>query len=1541
MRSEIIMKKVLRWIGIALLIPITLVILVVILIYTPPVQNLLKQRALEYAAQATGFGIEIERIRLTFPLKLTAEGIRVISGNDTLANAERLDLHVKLLPLFRSQVDVNGITLTNAHINSADLVDGMLINGSIGELFVRSRGISLNTQEALVNNVDLKNANIILALNDTTEAETDTTSTPLNWKILVENVSIDQVAFELQMPADTLDLMAFIRSASLDDIEVDLKEQLYMLSQIRIENSSVDYNSGNSPPTTDGLDPSHIMVRNFNASLDSVHYRGMSIGAIINDITLVERSGLEVSSLRGTFQTNDSIINVPSLSLQTPHSYIDLAARASWSLVRNQQDGDLTANLTADIGKEDVFLFTGRISDEFQRQYPFRPIMIVADVDGNMQRATINEFRAELPGAFRISASGELEAIMDSINRRASVTLDGETGNLNFVLAMLDAQTRQQFAIPQNIRLNGTANLAGSAITADMTLAESTGRIRVNGAYDMALETYRAALNIDSLQLHHFMPRDSFYSVTASANVNGTGFDIFSPRTRINADLTVNHFEYGQYIISGIDMLAALQSSNANVTLNSNNPLLNLQAGINGLIQRNLVEATVNLNVVNVDLYALQMIDRPLDVAFKLNMEGASNLNLNHSLSATIADMRLRSQNNNYYPKNITLNANTTPDTTTAVVNAGDLLFWARATGSLRQIADQATQLSRELMAQIDERSIDQNRLKAVMPNLYVHLNAGRENPLNHYLQTINMGFRGMALDVFTSPADGLYGDANIFSFNRDSLQFDTIRVALRQDTTAIRLAATVANNAANRNITFRASLDGEVRDSTARALLRYYNADEQMGVELGVLATLMDNGILINLLPEQPTFVYRPYTLNPDNYIFIGNNRRVQADITLLDENGSGLRLYSLPSDTTTVLQDIAVELRQINIGNIAQVVPYMPDVNGILSAEVHYTQTQTTMQVAADVELDNFAYQGNTMGNVHLEGVYLPGETGDHHIDALLSYEGSQVLQVGGVYYTSQGGGLDANATLEHFPLNVANFFIPNGIAQLTGDLDGQLSVQGQLNTPQVNGQIALDSVFVLLPQYGIRFRMDDHPLRIEESVLHFDNFNIYTNSPNPFVVAGNVNFANLSAINADMSLNATDYEILNAERTSESILFGRVVIDLTSTIRGPIDGLTIRGGINIQGVTNATYILTDSPLVTQDRLGQMVTFVDFRDSTRVMQEEEPSLSLGGMDMLMTVSIDDAARVRVDITGDGSSYVEVQGGGDLSLQYTALDGLQLSGRYTLLGGSLRYTLIPFLAREFSIQEGSYVQWSGNVMDPYINLTAINHVRASVRESDGSSRNVAFNASLLINNTLEDLQLVFGLDAPEDLTIRNELAGMSEEERSKQAVAMMITGTYMGPSGGGNMGGNALNSLLQGAIQGVAGSALKTIDITLGVEQSGNSANPQTDYSFTFSRRFWNDRVNIIIGGTVSTGANAAQADRQSFIDNVAIEYRLDNTGRRYIRLFHHTSYDNILDGEIMETGVGAVFRRKVARLKDLFSFRRRRAQATPVEDETTSSIY
>lgn len=273
-----------------------------------------------------------------------------------------------------------------------------------------------------------------------------------------------------------------------------------------------------------------------------------------------------------------------------------------------------------------------------------------------------------------------------------------------------------------------------------------------------------------------------------------------------------------------------------------------------------------------------------------------------------------------------------------------------------------------------------------------------------------------------------------------------------------------------------------------------------------------------------------------------------------------------------------------------------------------------------------------------------------------------------------------------------------------------------------------------------------------------------------------------------------------------------------------------------------------------------------------------------------------------------------------------------------------MKYELPVIPLKTFNLRSGSFVEFTGNPMNPNMNIVATERVRSTVTEND-VPRSVNFDVGVAITNSLENMGLEFTLEAPEDASIQNQLVAMSKEERGKLAVAMLATGMYLGEGGGtGKSGGfdanSALNSFLQSEITNIAGNALKTVDITLGMEDATSADGSQhTDYSFRFAKRFWNNRISIVIGGRISTGNDdpTTSGSSNSFIDDISLEWRLDDSGTRYIRIFHNTNFDSMLDGEITETGAGIVLRKKVSKLGELFIFRNRKKQQRRNEPTTT----
>ena len=1479
-----------------------------VLLYIPPVQNLLRREVTAYASEATGMQIQVERIDLRFPLNLLVRGVEVIQQPDTLLSLESLNVRVQAWPLIKGKVEVDEVTLNQVAVNSAGLIEGMKIKGVLGRFFLQSHGVDLSNEIAIINQVDLSDTHVQLVMNDTTTAPKDTTvSAPVNWKVDLHQLNLENVSFSMQLPADSMRMAAYIGEASVNDAQADLKNQFYSLKQFLLSGGSANYDTGAAKPV-EGFDASHIAVRDIRIGLDSLLYKGRNMNAVLREFSMNERSGLSITSLAGRAYSNDSIICVPGLKLQTPHSEIDLSAHTYWELVNIPTTGRLSANLNAYIGKEDVMLFTGGLPDSFKEAYPFRPLVIRAGTDGNLKEMQISRFTVDLPGAFSLEGGGLLENLADSITRSGTVGLKMTTQNLNFLTALSGEAPNGTIVIPDSMDLVAKIDINGPAYKANLKLREGQGTIDMDAALNTLTEVYKADLKINNLQLHNFLPKDSIYELSLSADAEGRGLDVTSYRSFAKLNLSLDQLHYAQYHLSNVDLTGALKGALVTARLTSDNALLKMTTEAEYNLAHSYPDGKVTMDVTQLDLHELGLMPQPMKhpLAFNFSAEARQNRAFTHLVS-------------------------------------GDMKLNLSARSGVEPLIRQSTHFVDVLMRQIDEKALDHAELREALPTAILSFSAGKENPLAYFLATQNISYQDASMKFGTAPDWGINGKAAIHTLKVDTLQLDTIFFTVKQDTTSMKLRAGVINGPKNPQFSFSTAITGEIRDRDAELLVDYKNEKGETGVLLGVNARPLfeghgkGNGIAFTLIPENPIIAFQKFHFNEKhNWIYLHKNMRVYANVDMWDDEGMGFRIHSVPGDTVS-LQNIDVEIRRIRLAELSSVLPYFPEITGLFSAEAHYVQTEKDLQLSAELSIDELTYERQRIGDVTLGATWLPGEQGKQYLNAYLNHDQAEVLLADGKLIPTGTGkdSLEVNMELDHFPLRVANVFVPDQMVTLSGDLDGNLKITGSTEQPLINGELSLDSVAVLSRQYGARFMFDNRPVQINNNRLLFDKFAIYTTSKNPFTIDGYVDFRDMSRPMANLNMLAQNYTLLDAKRTRESLVYGKVFADFRATVKGPLDGLNMRGNISLLGNTDVSYILTDSPLTVQDRLGSLVTFTSFSDTTTVVRQEVPTVSLGGLDMVMMVHIDPSVRLKVDLDASNDNRIELEGGGDLSMKYTPQGDLTLTGRYTLSGGLMKYALPVIAAKEFAIDNGSYVEWTGNPMDPMLNFKATDRIRASVSEGEnGGTRTVNFDVSIVIKNRLDDLSFAFDVSAPEDATIQNELTAMGAEERGKQALYIMVMKTYLGtgPIGGGGGGvgklnmGSALNSVLSSQINSLMGN-LKNASVSVGIEDHdlSDAGGKRTDYSFRYSQRLFNNRFQIVIGGKVSTGENATN-NAESFIDNISLEYRLDRTGTRYVRLFYDKNYESVLEGEITETGVGLVLRKKLDKLSELFIFKKKK---------------
>ena len=1522
------MKKALKWLGITVATPIALFLLLAILLYIPPVQNFAVHQVANYLSGNLGMDVRIDKVRLAFPLDLAVHHMTAVEKGDTLLNADRLRLNVKLMPLFEGRADVDGFELYGLVIDTKSYISDTRIKGHAGKLTAAAHGVDWEKELVNLDHARLHDADIYVTLNDT--AKKDTTESKAKWNIAVKKVDIERSKVHLQMPGDSMRIYANLGRAALRGGAFDTGRNYYAVKALQLQDCDVNYDIPYIKPVV-GIDPNHIAVKRLTLMLDTLSYNNEGVlRAGLRGLTLHEKCGLDVTRLSGSVYMDTTQLRLPALLLRTPASRIDADVAFDFKAFSAGKGGHCQAMVDASIGYDDIrTLATGYVDKTYLRALPHKPLAIKGTVSGNIDHLRLPSLTLNMPGVLQASANGYTNYVTKDW-RNGKFNFNLRTKSLAAVRQLMPASLKQSINVPDGLSLRGKAAFNGSRYDADIKAGIGRGSLTAKAKLDVKRETYNVVATAHQLPIASIVRGVPVGPFSGSLRVSGSGWDVMSPRASLTADAKVNALSYERYPLGGISVKANLRGGKAVANFDADNPLLRGNGHIEALLGRHNYEVAVKASLPNLDLKKLGVTADTLYFGTDIDIKATANKAFTaYALSGSIANNHFTTQRMSAMAKDILFDLATSRDTTTANISAGDLRLRLGAKGDIPHLGTHLARFANELQKEAKTYNIDQERLKTFLPVMAFYLDAGRDNPLYNIARMKGYSFSSAYVNLNTDPHVGMTGDARMGALNVGALLLDTIDTHIFQDSTGVQMRGLVKNGKKNPN-PLEVRMRSYVMRSGAGIELSYYDSEGERGVDVGLQAALVDGGLNIHLYPENPVLAYRNFKVNKDNYIFLGKDNSIRADVDLLADDGTGLKIYGEPKDS---VNDLTVSVNQVNLGELSTVLPYMPKLSGMLSGDVHVTDDSQHKQLSAMASLtaDNFKYEDMPLGNVGIDAVYLPKTGGEHHASAFISSNGEEVLACNGTYFDRDGGTFEGDAQLHDFPLQMLNGFMAGTDVALKGIAGGDLRVNGSLDKPVINGSLDLDSAHIYSDVYGFDLRTDERALDIKDSRIIFSDYRLFSTGKEPMVLNGTFDMSDFERMRMDFAMRAKNFELINTRKKAQSMLFGKVYANYVGTLKGTTDNLSLRGKLEVLDRTDVTYILKDSPLSVDDRLHDLVQFTNFKDSTQTAQPEKAVD--GGMDITMGISISDAAIFHCNLSDDGQSYVKLEGGGDMTLRMTQQGDMRMTGLFTTNSGEMKYQLPVIPLKTFQIVQGSYVQFTGDVMNPTLNIAAKERTKAVVTEND-KQRSVAFDVGVKITKPLNDMGLEFTIEAPEDLNIQNQLASMSAEQRGKAAVTMMATGMYMTDetmmSGSGFKANNALNAFLQSEIQNIAGSALKTIDINLGVEsgtsQTGTST---TDYSFQFAKRFWGNRISVIIGGKVSTGADATNS-AESFINNVSVEYRLDQGATRYVKAFYDRDTQDPLEGQLTKTGAGLVLRRKTDKLGELFIFRNKSKKKT-----------
>jgi len=1555
---------------------VALIFMALVALYIPAVQRWVKDLALEKVNAAGTMRISVGDLRLRFPLHIAVDDVTVENApGDTMATVTSFDADARVLPLLRGVISIDGAAASGVRYRLGTPDSVMYLCADVRSLRVGSAAMHISGGLIDVDRATLDGGRVSLDMKeDTTVTPVDSAaSAPLTIRaglihmrsveysmtmaglidslgatigdavlrngevamatrsIRAQSLAVDSLTAAYIYPLADAETRPAAAADSMTELPVDTLLWTVRADTVRLDGGHALYALTGAEPQP-GLDMNYLQAYNVGILVTDFFNRGTAITVPLQRLHAVERCGIQLDA-DGTFMMDSTGMEAKNFRINTLHSTLTLNAMAGITAARPMETAPVMIDAHLQAGMADAALAYPALAPAIRKLPQRTPLQAVVRADGRMDSLTVDSARIWMQRVFDVSVDGRVADMTDMDRISGHMEMSGKLANTGFIKQTLfDAQMRRLVDLPP-LSVHAGVDMHRGTISGKMRAVTGAGRVALDGTWVGRTEAYSAGFRADSLPVKAFLPTMGIGSVTARAGLSGHGLDVFSPRTELKADIAVERAEYLGRVYRDIDLDATLADGRARASLSSRNAAANLDMTVDAGLSADEYTWDASGRIRNLDLRVLGMADTTM--AGRLTLRSSGRVLPKESVIDATVDvdsLYWSMPGTNLRTGGLRAMFASTDSSVRATVDNGGLHALFTSPQGLDSMMARIASVTAVVDRIVAERRVDVVALQHALPQMRFYLNASGQSILSDYLRGSDMSVNSLHLSAANDSLMSL--NAQSLRIKAGSTRIDTVTVDLHQRSKYLIYNLSVGNRPGTMDEFAHVGVRGYMADDKMALLARQNNIQGNTGYKLGLVASADSSGINIKLTPATPIIAYKDWTINSDNFIHLNiAHKHLDANLDMAGA-GSRVRLYTEHSDSTDTQEDVILSVSDLQLADWLAMSPFAPPVKGAVDADMRFGWDDKSLTGTGNVGLRDLVYGRERVGSFDL-GVDLATTAGVIRADASLLVDSIKVITArGSLNDSTSATPFNLDFSMIHLPLRILNPFLPADMARLSGMLNGKMEITGDLAHPVFNGYIDFDSTAVRVPMMGTDFRFSEEKVPVVDNVVTFDRYTISAVNENPLYIDGTVAFRDISAPVMDLKLNARNMQVVGNKRGRGADIYGKAFIDADVSVRGTMALMIVDADLSVLRGTNVTYVMsTDaSTAITSRSSGDMVRFVNFSDSLAMADAD--TIQPTGMAMVLdaTLGIRQGAVVNVDLSTDGKNKVQLNGEGTLQYSSSPLGDSRMTGRYTINSGFVRYSMPMISEMTFNFDPGSYVAFNGDMLNPTLHVSAIDLKRANVTREGQNSRLVNFDIGLSVTGTLEDMNVAFDLSTRDDITVQNELQSMSAEQRANQAMNLLLYNVYTGPGtkANANLSGNPLYSFLTSQVNTWMANNIRGVDISFGVDQYdrtyGGSTSTAMSYSYRVSKSMFNDRFKIVVGGNYSTDADADENFSQNLINDISFEYMLNRSGSMVVKIFRHTGYESILEGEVTQTGVGFVYKHKLSRLGDMFRFLRRK---------------
>jgi len=1641
--------RVLLWCVVSI---VALLLLLIILIQVPSVQNFVKDKAITYLHNKIKTKVSLDHISIKFPKDVVLEGFYFEDQKkDTLLAGKRLEVDVDLFKLVSSELEINSVSLENVKANISRNKEGVFnfdyiikafeskepkvedpdakpfkisvvkvnldqvkfnfkddfskndIRVNLTHFDTKFKKFDLDQMDFNIPNINLNGLKVVLdqdvveRIAEVSVKTVDTISKRPDFKLALDKITLAKIDIlydnkdsklnsgihlgnlnlavkEIDLNKQLLDFDTFevknlsgnlrlgakdkqIQAPDLDSTSIKQAGWKVKLNDANLENIAFKFDDMQSKPKTKGLDYSHLDLSKFNFKAEKLYYANDTISGNIKTLTVNEKSGLQIQTLKTDFFYGPKNAYLNNLYLKTPQTLVQDKIKAAYkSLESLQKDlGNLAvdANLKqSKIGFKDILLFV----PDLQKTNPFKSnpnaiLYVDSRVNGKVKDLNISKFEMSGIGSTKVSLSGKIAGLPDAQKAYYDLNIKNISSTAKDINMFVPAGT-----IPKNIQLPSQLNLQGKFkgsvqnFKTNLALKSSFGNAKVDALFDQRIkkrEKYDATVYLLDFNVGRLIKNDSIGKITLKAKVKGNGLD---PKTA-NAAIAglVQKAVFNRYTYKDLALKGNIENGSFAVKSGMKDPNLNFDLTASGDTKEKYPSIKLKLNLDIADLE-------------KLNLH-AGPMKLRGNVDADIANSNPDFLNGKVFLSNIQILQDAEP----IVLDSIRVLAFADKDSNSIKISSQFLQA--EVVGKYKLTTLSNSIQKSL--SKYIDL----QNPkVNAESDEQRLAFK---LKVDNDPVlfkllpklTGLEPFTINGNYNNqtDSLAIkgtiprivyadNTIsdgRINIEAKENALEYLVSVATiESGSLKIPFT-SLSGKVENNVLTYALEVKDVKDKQQYYIAGNLNHENSKNIFKIDAENFVLNYDKWNVDPENAIEFGD-KRLYINKFYLENSGNQLKIQSQGTENNAPLQVDFVNFKIETIMSMVKKDELL--MQGLINGNALVENVMTNPTFTSDLKIDDFTFKAEKVGDLEIK---VDNKTANTLAATVaLSDEGNDVKLTGD--YKLDAGNFDFDVAINKLNIKSVQGFSMGNITEGKGFLSGNFKLTGNTSAPKINGELNFNDAAFRVTQLNSYFKIGQEKITFNNETISFDKFSLFDENDNELYVNGTIQSADFVKYNFNLLVEANDFRAINSKAADNDLFYGDLFLDTKLNIKGNLDSPVVDGTIKINKETKFTVVLPQSDPSIADREG-IVEFVDednmYLKQTVDMQNKLDQSELKGMDVNVAITIDKEAELTLLIDKGNGDYLKLKGEAELVGGIDQSGKTTLTGKYEFSDGAYEMNFNG-IRRKFDIQKGSYITWNGEPTLANLNITAIYKVDAAPIDLLGNQlksepqtvqntykQKLPFQTLLKMNGELMKPEISFGITLPEgNYNVASDVVELTQTrlkqleqdpaELNKQVFALLLLNRFVGENPFSSESGGAsaesfarqsVSKILSQQLNNLAGELITGVEVNFDLESTedyttGTMQN-RTDLNVEVSKRLLDDRLKVTVGSSFGVeGQERANEESTNIAGDVALDYQLTKDGRYMVRAYRKNQYQVAVEGQVVETGVAFVITMSYNKFRELF---------------------